>query len=306
MANAAKINAFAPVRMMIVGYPGSAKTGSLASLANMGYKLRILDFDGNTEPLIKFTKPEFLANIDILSFEDKLRMGAKHFETVGLPSAFANAVKAMDRWKYLDGEQEVDLGASKDWGCDTIVVLDSLTSMGQAGFRRVQAMLNKTPLNTTQQVWGIAMSEQEAFIEKLTAKSNRYHVIVLSHLKMIGPKDVMRDDADLTKDLKEKIADLVPTRLFPSALGQALPPMIGGHFPTLIQAEAVYKGTSVRRVLHTLPRPDLDLKVPSPNLPAELDISDGLSQIFSVLAPPLASCAGSSEAPASDSALTQT
>ncbi len=59
----------------------------------------------------------------------------------------------MDRWKYTEDGEEVDLGASKDWGPDTVVVLDSLTAMGTAAFRRQMSLMNKTPLNTTQQLW---------------------------------------------------------------------------------------------------------------------------------------------------------
>ena len=299
MANAAKLAQREPVRMLIVGYPGAGKTGALASLANAGYKLRVIDFDGNYLPLLKFTKPEALENIDIQTFEDKLRSGAKFIETEGLPQAFVNALKAMDRWKYTDPDgTEVDLGRSKDWGCDTIVVVDGMTGMGSASFRRVQNMLNKTPLNTTQQVWGIAMAEQDAFIEKLTAATNHFHVIVLSHLKMISPKTAPTDADPEVKELARQQIDLVPTRLFPTALGHQLPQTIGGHFPTLVLIEPEYKGTSVKRVIRTVPRPELDLKLPA-DLPDKLDISDGLAKIFAALAPPLESCRESTP-PSSD------
>lgn len=269
---------------MIVGWPGTAKTGSLACLANAGFKLRILDYDGNTEPLFTYVQPDKLENIDILTFEDKLRAGPQFVEVSGIPTAFADGLKAMDHWKYKDEEgNEVDLGRSKDWGPDTIVVLDSLTSMGDAAKRRAMAMQNRTPLNFRHSDWGLAMGEQEAFIEKMTSKNNRFHVVIISHLKMIGPKDVEKGDDDLTKDLKEQAAELVKTRLFPSALGHALPPKIGGHVPTLILAESLVKGSSVRRILRTFPTPEIDIKVPAPDLPPTLDIADGMLKIFETL-----------------------
>lgn len=290
MANAAKHIRRKPVRMMIAGYPGTAKTGMLASLANMGYKLRILDFDGNLDPLLQYTKPEFLKNIDFITLKDKLTKGREFLAPTGKPTAFINALEAMDEWKYEEDGKEINLGHSKDWGCDTIVVLDSLTSMGRASFRRVMALLNKTPRNTTQQVWGLAMAEQEAFIEKLASPENNFNLIVLSHLKAISPKEVTKDDDDITKELKERIVDLVPTKLFPNALGQALPPVIGGHFPTLILAESKVRGRSVKRIIRTQPQTEIDLKVPIPNIPETLEIEDGLAYIFSRLAPPLDEC----------------
>lgn len=297
MANAADLALSEPVRMMIAGYPGTAKTGALAALANMGYKLRVLDFDGNYLPLLKFTKPEFRKNIDILSFEDRFKTSGSVMEIAGVPKAFADALKAMDHWKYTNKDGSVtDLGQSKDWGCDTVVVLDSLSSLGEASKRRAMALMNKTPLNTTDGVWGLAMKEQEAFIEMLTSSNNNFHVIVLAHLKMVGPNDSRKGDSEMTKDLKERIADLVPTRLFPAALGKALPPVIGGHFPTLILAENKVKLNKVYRTLNLVPRPELDLKVPDLDLPAELPISTGLADIFSALAPPLSGCADTTPA----------
>ncbi len=279
-----KLNAHPAARIMLVGFPGTGKTGACAALANAGFKLRVLDFDGNLEPLILFTDNDKLKNIDILSFEDKLRSGQKFVEVAGLPTAFGNAFKALDRWKYTDEDGEnIDLGQSKEWGSDTVIILDSLTAMGIAAKRRAMAMLNKTPLNTTQQCWGLAMQDQEGLIERLTSPLNRHHVIVTAHLKMIGPKDITPSDDPLTKELKEKAAEVVSTRLFPSALGVALPPQIGGHFPTLLLCETEFKAGKARRVIRTVPRPELDLKVPAPNVPATLPLEDGLLTIFKAL-----------------------
>lgn len=285
MVAANKLPQTKAARILVVGYPGSGKTGALASLANAGYKLRVLDYDGNLEPLLQYTDPDKLANIDVVTLEDKLRSGQKFIEAAGIPTAFADGLKMMDRWKYKDPEtdEEIDLGASKEWGPDTVVVVDSLTSMGQAAKRRAMAMLNKTPLNFTQQGWGLAMADQEAFIEKLTSAQNKFHVVVLAHLKLIGPKDIMPSDDDLTKDLKERVADIVPTRLYPSALGQSLPPVVGAHFPTVVLADKKVVGKTVRRFIRTVPTADLDLKAPVKGLPAELDLEDGLLKLVTAL-----------------------
>lgn len=277
--------------MLIVGYPGSGKTGSLVSLINAGYKIRVLDFDGNIEPILQYADPAMLGNVDIVHLDDKLRMGAKLVETVGIPEAFAKGLRLLDEWKYTDDDgEEVNLGRSRDWGCDTVVVLDALTSMGEASKRRIMNMLNKTILSGTQQMWGASMAEQKAFIERLTSPHNHHHVIVMAHLKIIAPKDTLKDDSDIAKKLKEEISEMVPTRLFPRALGYELPQEIGGEFPTLIEAKVAYKGKEAKRILNFTPRPELDLKLPSPNLKGDLDISTGLLQIFNEIAPPLSEC----------------
>lgn len=275
------------VRGMIVGYPGSGKTGALASLVNAGFKLRILDYDGNLEPLLLYSDPDlFDANVDIMQFEDRMRNGPQFMEPIGIPQAFNNGLKAMTEWKYPNPDgTETSLGSSKDWGPDTIVVLDSLTKMGDAAMRRAQKMMNKNPLNTTQQVWGLAMADQLAFIELLTSTSNRFHVLVLAHLKMIGPKEIGKGESDANKEIKEKVADLIPTKFFPRALGYELPQSIGGEFPTLLEATTEYTGSKVKRIFRTVPRSDLDVKVPAAKLPPTLELSTGLLQVFEAISP---------------------
>ncbi len=279
-------------RIMMVGYPKSGKTGSLACLVNAGFKLRILDFDGNLDVLFQFCDEDKLENIDYVPLEDKMRMGAKVIEPSGLPSAFPSAMKMLDRWKYDDPEtgEEVDLGQSKSWGPDTIVVLDSLTSMGDAAMRYALAMANRNSLNTRDSDWGVAMGLQSNFIERLTSKTNRHHVIVLAHLKMVGPRDVRKGDDDLTETIKKREGDLVETRLYPSALGRQLPPVIGGHFPTLLQARVTHKHGKMKRTLTAVPRPELDLGVPVPDLPDNLTIEDGMLEIMERLTGSVENC----------------
>lgn len=297
MTSAAKLAQTFPVRAMLIGFPGSAKTGSLACLANAGFKLRVLDYDGNLEPLIRYTNPEALENIDIVSLEDKLRGGQRFVETVGMPNAFADGLKMMDRWKYTDSDgEEIDFGVpKKDWGLDTVLVLDSLTTMGKASMRRAMALMNKTPMNTTDGTWGLAMKEQEAFVEKLTSMDNHFHVIVTAHKKLISPKDIRKGDSELTAELKERAADLIPTRYYPSALGQALPPEIGGHFPTILELTSEVKsgksGKYVRHAINAVPRPELDLKIPVPEIPSGLTVEeDGMLKVFEAITGGLDRC----------------
>lgn len=287
MANLAKRKAVKPVRMMILGSPGMGKTGSLAALANAGFKLRILDFDGNLEPLYQYCTPQGLANIDAVYFEEKMRMNASGIqEPVSVPPmAFRNAMKMMDHWTYKDTDGEVvDLGKSPEWGLDTIVVLDKLDGMEQALFARARVMTNKTMLNQTQRTWGFAASDQNEFISKLTSDHTPHHVIVLSGLKMIGPREVGEKEEGQSRDIKEQEADLITTRYYPAAIGRQLPQNIAGHFPVVIKAEAVYGAlNSAKRVFRHKPMKELDLKLPVPELSNELDVADGLLTIFKAL-----------------------
>ncbi len=274
------------LRLLALAWPGGGKTGSLASLANAGFKLRILDFDGKrAAPLASYVKPECRKNVDVMTFVDKLRGGAKTIEVSGIPEAFAAGLRAMDHWKYVtsDGE-EVDLGRSRDWGADTIVVLDTGTAMGRAAFRRVIAMNNRTPLNTRDSDWGAAMSEEGAFLERLVSPANAHHVIVNYHLKALGPREARKGDTDAVKELKEREVDLIPTRLYPSAMGSKNAPQnLGQYFATTVLIEPKYgPGGTVKRMIYTQPRAELDLKV-SALFDKALPIETGMLTIFDTL-----------------------
>jgi len=299
MANAAKLISASPARVLVTGYPGSAKTGSLASLANAGFKLRVLDFDGNPESLLLFTNPECLKNIDIVSLEDPITEQGRHLGTK-MPTAFLQGLRLMDRWKYEDpdgvldektGRLWVDLGSSKEWGLDTIVVLDGITGNSAAAMARARSLTNQTPENTTQQTWGMAAQDQLSFIKRLTASTNRHHVVALSHLKMVGPKDTTKGESEVSREIKERMVDMIPTRLLPTAVGWSLPQQIAGEFPVAVNMEVRFKGNTAIRSMQVLPRKDMDLKVPARDLEKleGLGPETGLIELFKALGhkPPL-------------------
>lgn len=287
MASGTQLLKSATAKVLIVGYPGAGKTGTICSLLNAGLKVRVLAFDkvGNMAPLLHFTKPEFLDNLDVVLLEDKIRNGQKHLETAGMPTAFSDGFKLLDSWKYQNEDGSwTDLGSSKNWGNDTVVVLDGLTSQGEAAMRRAMVMLNRTPLNTTQQVWGLAMSDQSKFLDRLLSSSNNHHVVVLSHLKLIGPRDIEKDDSDVTKEIKKQMVDLVPTRLYPTALGQQLPMTIAGKgFNAVLLAERVVRAGKIERYLTTKVGEELDVKMAALNVPDKLPLETGLRTVFDAL-----------------------
>lgn len=276
------------VRAMAVGYPGSGKTGALAALVNAGFNVRVLDFDGNFDPLLEFATPEGLERLEIVTLEDKLRFAGTAVEPSGMPDAYARAMKLLDNWKYSTAEgEEVDLGPVRDWGQRDVLVVDSLSGMGRAAFRRILKINNRNSTNTRDKDWGSAMADQEAFVERITSNDFACHIYMTAHLKIIGPKPPRLDKDDNLADVKvkyaEALADLVPTRLFPSALGQTLPQNIAEHFPTVLRFESKNVNGKAKRVIRTQPTPEFDVKVPTASLPPELPVDDGLLTIFKAL-----------------------
>jgi hypothetical protein len=133
------------------------------------------------------------------------------------------------------------------------------------------------------------MSDQDALMQMLTAADIPCHVIVTSHLKMIGPKVEAETDKDsevtqIAKEVKARAAEMIPTRFYPSAIGQGLPPLIAQHFPAAALAELEEVNGKVRRVIRTQPRPDCTvIGVPGKGLPPTLPLESGLLTIFNAL-----------------------
>lgn len=275
-----------PVRLLLSGYPGTGKTGSLAALANAGWKLRILDFDGNWDILKHHVKPE--ADVDIVSFEDSVRMGQRTMGPDGIPTAFFNADKLLDRWRYKgEGDGWVDLGAPKDWGPDHVICLDGITGLSQACWYRAQVFTNTTAGGDQRKVYQLAADEQLAFIRRLTNPFNKYHFIAISHLKMIGPQEVSRNDDEAVKDFKRFANEAIPTRLYPTAIGRGLALNFAGEFPAHIRANVEDRGDKVHRALQYIPSPEIDLKLPASASAlaglGKLEAASGLVKVFAAL-----------------------
>jgi len=74
------------------------------------------------------------------------------------------------------------------------------------------------------------------------------------------------------------------TRGYPSAIGSALGPTIPKYFNTLVQAETVGSGKTLRRRIRTIPTAMIDLKNPAPfKIEAEYELGTGLAELFEKL-----------------------
>lgn len=280
-----KLKGTTPYRAFHIGLPGSAKTGSLAALANVGYKLRVLDVGGNPESLLEYVDERALPNIDIVTLTDKMRNGDKYVETVGIPEAFNNMCHMLAEWKYKEEDgTEVNLGKSKDWGRDTIVVIDDGTGLAKAIFRRAMKMNNKTPSNVTSSVWGHAVADYNNFISMLRDKE--HHLIINVHQQMLGPQDFLAqgDDEKVKEKKLEAIAhDLIPTRWYPIAVTKPQAQNVHGQLPIMLHFEKTTKLGKEVRLIETQAGMDIDVKIPGKNLKSTYPIETGLADIFSAM-----------------------
>jgi hypothetical protein len=214
------------VKALYLGDPGSGKTGSLTSLVSAGYKLRVYDFDNLLTPLVQYVMrecPENAGNVAYQTFTDKMKgpdnpgmMMGKVLKVTpfldGQAKAFASAMKQFNHWRVGDE----DLGVPATWGKDTVVVVDTLTTMAEAAFRYCEAL---NPLGLEPQATYFAAQRMLVnVLALLGSDSFATNVIVIAHI------DYDKNHLNITKG-------------FPRSIGSALNSKISGFFNCVLMAE---------------------------------------------------------------------
>lgn len=246
-----------PIKVLYVGASGTGKTGSLTSLVKAGYELRVLDLDNGMDALLYHTEaecPDRLSSIDYETIRDKWGFGPTGPKVKGAPTALPTLFKRLDTWQ--DGTTPAE------WGSDKILVVDSLTAVGQAAYAWARAT---NPTTKEKRQWYQAGQEAiEALMAGITSADFNTNVIVCTHLDI-------REEDGLNK-------------AFASSLGRALGPKLPRFFNTMILAESSGTGSKVRRKIKTFPTSLIDLKTPAPmEIDAEYPLETGMASIFSKL-----------------------
>lgn len=250
-------------KLLLLGDSGSGKTGSLACLANAGYKLRILDFDNGLDILHPFLTPVGVSNVTYVTLTDSIVGSPTGPVPSGIPTAFTRGVSLLNHWKTPDE----DLGPITSWDSSCVLVIDSLTFMSDRCLDWVCAINGRLGQHPQIQDYGVANDRIEKVFEILYSPAVKCNVIVLTHIAYLGGNGL--DDG----------------RGYPMCLGKKLPPKISRYFNTVVRAKAVGAGTALQRKIITTPEFNLDLKSTVPTvLPAELPLSTGLLTIFRAVA----------------------
>lgn len=253
------------VKLLLLGDAKSGKTTSLKSLVAAGYKLRILDMDNLLDSLAHFIReecPDKMDNVDFRTLRDKRKMTVAGPVIDGTPTAFVDAIKMMDHWKYKDDEgNQIDLGHPQDWGPDCIFVLDSLSRFCDAAYDFREPL---TPHGDQRATYGDAQDAVETTIATLTGPLFQTNVIVICH-------GLYMDQTDGT------------TKLFPQGVGQKLSPKIPQYFPTYVR----YKNEGGKRTIQLKSDHLIDLAMPRPVEEKTLPADTGLATLFELLRQPV-------------------
>lgn len=247
------------IKILYVGDSGTGKTGSLISLIEAGYDIRMLDFDNGVASLTHLIKkrcPQRLSQLDYILLRDKFKADTlKGIVPNGKPRAFIDAMKFLNKWD--------DESLPEEWGPNTVFVLDSLTSFGQAAFLWAQSM-NPTAKDG-RQWYGTAQDAIRRVLDMVTSQNFGCHTIVMSHIQ----------DVELSEGVFRSQC---------TSIGKALGPDVPKVFNIWVQAEARGTGGNVRRSILTQPNNRLELKTTIPwELEKSLELDSGLATIFEKL-----------------------
>lgn len=261
MAKASAQQADTFVRTLLVGDSGTGKTGALLSLIEDGYDIRLLDFDGGAQSLVKLIEhkcPERLDQFDYIVLRDEFQSHpTKGLSLKGTARAYPQGIKYLNRWD--------DDSTPSEWGHKTVFVLDSLTSFGRAAFLWAQSL--NPSAKDGRQWYGAAQESLKTVLDLLTSPSFHCNVIVISHLQIIESENA-------------------PSFQQITSIGKAMGGDIPKVFNNLLLASKSGTGDNVKRVVETRPTPLLDVKTVVPwLLEKKLPLETALSTVFKALGP---------------------
>jgi hypothetical protein len=243
------------VKLLLIGDSGSGKTGSIASLVQAGYNVRLLDMDNGWESLaaaVRRADPNLLSRVDVESLRDKYKSSPLGPILDGAPKAFVQAIKLLDKW--TDGTKPAE------WGPSHVLVVDSLTFFSDAAYAWADAM--NPSAKDKRQIYGAAQEAVEHCLALLTGANFNTNVIITAHVKYM----------DLPDGSKKG---------YPTSIGQALSPTIPRYFNS-VAACATQPGG--KRTIQTVSTALIDLKNPNSfEMEKALPIETGLATFFEKL-----------------------
>lgn len=151
------------IKLLLLGDSGAGKTGLLATLANSGYKVHILDVDNNLAIMKAYLTPEGEQNVDYVSLPAKDA------------STWKKAKDALRKWE--------DDTKPTEWDTSHVLVVDSASFLAEAAL-----VFYKDTAKDPRQGYYAAQDAMTMEMARLTGPSFKCHVILTCHLRNIFDK----------------------------------------------------------------------------------------------------------------------
>jgi hypothetical protein len=257
-------------KLLLIGDSGAGKTGALASLADAGYNLRIIDTDAGLDVLTNLLtdpkSPYRKDSISRVSFKT-ITETMKNVNGKLLPAratVWQRVSKALDHWRddAAEGAPAEDFGPITTWGPRDVLVLDSLSTIATGAMNWVMSLNGRLGGRAEQGDWYQAQQAVETLMQMLYDSGVGCNVIVQCHVAWIG------DEAN-------------PERGYPASLGKALSPRLGRYFNTILLAQTTGQGPATKRRIITQSTGRIELKNTAPlRVPRDYPLETGLADYF--------------------------
>ena len=261
------------LKILYLGYSGEGKSTSLVPLGipgyldNPGYELRILDFDGKAEEVIRSTLARFLKekiitqeqhdkalteNYDVCPCLEptgivSAREGKRTVKKLGIEgtaTAWNTAVRQLEKWNSSFSDK-------------TILVIDSFTYAVRAITNYSQELNGK--LNQTLEWRDYQTPQQTAETLMVLCADLSTHSIVCAHQ---DPLEMYKATDQIDDKTGAPVQELVDTLMVPISVGKSGRMKLPARFNHLLVASSDGKGSSVRRYIYTEPRVGVVTKTP--------------------------------------------
>jgi hypothetical protein len=267
-------------KAICLGDTGGGKTGALASLADAGYQLHIMDTDAGLDILRNlFLDPKSrykrssIANIDSITITEQMKRVAGISQPANA-KAWDKCMGLLDKWK----DEEKDLGSVGSWGANDILVIDSFTRLCSYAMNKVLSMNSRLGQTPYQSDWGVAQGMVEAVLMTLYDSALKCNVIVNCHIVRIGQEETsVNQKGDVVRYTVSGTE-----RGYPASLGKALSPKIGQYFNSALLCEGGKIYTKTKGIIN------LKNSNPAGVLPF-YPIETGLADYFKAVRGPAAS-----------------
>lgn len=250
------------VKLLMMGDPGSGKTGALASLAHAGYNLRILDLDNGldvlrnvlVDPKSPYDK-EAIKRIKYQTITERhARISSKGgVEVPTAATVWNRVISALQNWKT----KEEDLGPITSWTEKDVLVIDSMTLAGIAAYNF--AAVSNPGNKDNRMTYFHAQSYLEYLMQCLYADDVKCNIVVNSHITFLEGENAISQG-------------------YPTTIGSRLSSKIGRYFNTMLMIRSEGKN---HRIYTSPAASRVELKSSAPlKVKEQYDIKFGLQQYF--------------------------
>src|SRR3990167_10180695 len=247
------------MKALLLGAPGTMKTGSFAAVVNSGrYRVRLIMLDPAGEaPLLEWVKPEHEGNLDIIKLCEDLRIepGFTFPGTASRPRVADQVLRLIQTGKIVDpAGVETDWGLPSTWLPDDVLALDGLSKLNPAIVMRLLHLNAKAGQALQGPEWFSAQSVEQAILSMFLSPAINCNVMVIAHTKLVGPPEPApaKEDRDpelaaWKTEIKRVKANFIDWKMCPAAIGKELSMNVAGLFPMVLYYETDVVGSSVRR-----------------------------------------------------------